>query len=80
MTLNGLMREKGLSRYRLSEISGLPWEDLSDICSGRMRFEQCSAETLFRLSKALETSMEELLLLEAESSMDADFLLEKSGL
>jgi len=72
LTLNEMIKEKGLSRYSLSKMSGVPWETLSDICSGRTKLEQCSKETLSGLSKALEISEEDLMLLEAGSSMDKE--------
>lgn len=64
MTIGDLLEERGLSRYRLSKVSGIPWATLSDICSGKTKMNRCSAETLLKLSKALGISMEELLLLE----------------
>lgn len=72
MTLHELIQERGYSRYRLSKVSGVPWATLSDLCSGKTKFERCSAATLSKLSKTLEISMEELLLLEAGDSMDGD--------
>jgi len=72
MTIGELLEEKGLSRYRLSKISGVPWATLSDICSGKTKFERCSAITLSKLSKALGISIEELILLETGSGMDKD--------
>ena len=72
LTLNELIKEKGISRYRLSKISGVPWATLSDICSGKSNFERCSAATLSKLSKALEISIEELLLIETGNSMDEE--------
>ena len=72
MTINELIQEKRLSRYRLSKISGVPWATLSDLCSGKTKLKRCSAATLSKLSKALEISMEAVLLLEAENSMDED--------
>lgn len=72
MTINELIQEKGFSRYRLSKISGVSWEALSDLCSGKTKLKRCSAATLSKLSKALEINMEELLLLEAGNSMDED--------
>lgn len=72
MTLIGLIQEKGLSRYRLSKISGVPWATLSDLCSGKTKFERCSAATLSKLSKTLEISMEDLMLLETGNSMDEE--------
>ncbi len=72
MTLNELLQTRELSRYSLSEKSGVPWAILSDLCSGRTKFEQCSAATLSKLSKALKISMEELLLLETGDRMGGD--------
>lgn len=70
MTIGELLEEKGLSRYRLSKISGVPWATLADICSGKTKFERCSAMTLSKLSKALGISIEELILLETGTDMD----------
>ena len=72
MTIGELLEEKGLSRYRLSKISGVPWATLADICSGKTKFERCSAMTLSKLSKTLGISIEELILLETGSDMDKD--------
>ena len=35
MTIGELLQERGLSRYRLSKESRVPWATLSDICSGK---------------------------------------------
>ena len=72
MTLLECIKEKGLSRYSLSKISGVPWDTLSELCYGELRFEQCSKELLSKLSEALGTSMEELVLLETGNDMDGD--------
>lgn len=67
MTIIELLKEKGLSRYSLSKTSGVPWATLSDICSGKTDLSRCNAQTLLKLAKALDLSMEELLLLNVES-------------
>lgn len=72
VTIGELLQEKGLSRYRLSKESGVPWATLSDICSGKTKFERCSAATLLKLSKALGITMEELMLLETGGDVDAE--------
>lgn len=66
MTIMELLKEKGLSRYSLSKTSGVPWATLADICSGKTSLNRCSAETLSKLSKALNLSIEEILVLETE--------------
>ena len=58
MTLQQVMKEKGLTRYQLSKTSGIPWATLSDLCSGRTKLERCSGSTLMKLSGALGLSLE----------------------
>lgn len=72
MTLLELIKEKGLSRYSLSKISGVEWDTLSGLCSGETGFEQCSMETLSKLAEALGIGTEELVLLETGNDMDED--------
>ncbi|MDE6604318.1 MAG: helix-turn-helix transcriptional regulator [Lachnospiraceae bacterium] len=72
MTIGELIQERGLSRYRLSKESGVPWATLSDICSGKTKLEHCSAATLSKLSKTLGITMEELMLLETGSDVDTE--------
>lgn len=61
MMLNELLQQKGISKYRLAKNSGIPYTTLTDILSGRAQLEKCSAETVYKLSKELEVSMESLL-------------------
>ena len=53
MRINNLLAQQKMSKYRLSKTSGVPYATVSDICSGKARMEKCSAETLYRLAKAL---------------------------
>ena len=66
MTIQQILREKGLSRYQLSKRSGIPWATLADICSGKTALTRCSAGTLGKLSAALDIPMEELLTMTVE--------------
>lgn len=61
MTVNERMEAKGLTRYRLSKDSGIPYTTVNDICTGKARLEKCSAETVYRLSQTLGVTMEDLL-------------------
>lgn len=60
MILDELMKKKGLTHYRLAVKAGIPHATLSDICSGKTKLEKCSAETVYKLAKALDVSMESL--------------------
>ncbi|AMJ41422.1 helix-turn-helix domain-containing protein [Anaerotignum propionicum] len=66
MTIQQLMQDMNMSRYRLSKISGIPWATLADIYSGKTHLDRCGAGTLSKLSKALGLSIEGLLELESE--------------
>ena len=68
MTINEIIKEKGMSKYSLSKISGIPWATLSDICSGKTSLARCNAQTLQKLSSAFEMTIEEVLKLLPESS------------
>ena len=77
MTINDLMKKKNMSKYRLSKNSGIPYTTLTDILSGKAQLEKCSAETVYKLSKALDVPMEELLAPSLEKR--CDFELFKSN-
>ena len=77
MPINLLMEQKGITRYRLSKLSGVPYTTLGDICNGKTELKKCNAETVYRLAKALDATMEELLA--DEMTERAEFELFKSG-
>ena len=58
MMIDDLLRERNMTRYRLAITAGIPHATLNDICSGKTRLEKCSAETVYKLAKALGVSME----------------------
>ena len=62
MNINDLLAEKKITQYRLSKISGVPFSTISDICTEKARIEKCSAETVYKLAKALGVAMESLVL------------------
>ena len=61
MSINEILTENGMTKYRLAKLSGVPHATLNDICSGKTRIEKCSGETLYKLAKALSVSMETLM-------------------
>ena len=60
-TLESVMERKGLTRYQLSKISGIPWSTLSNICTGKTDFEKCTVGTVRKLANALDLTIEETL-------------------
>ena len=71
------MKSKRITQYRLSKSSGVAYTTINDICSGRARLEKCSAETIYKISKALGVSMESLV--EPCLEKRSDFELFKSN-
>lgn len=58
MIIDRLLESKHMTKYQLAIKAGIPHTTLNDICSGKTKLEKCSAETLYKLSKALCISME----------------------
>ncbi len=79
------MDNKGITLYRLSKETGIPYSTVSDIVSGKTGIENVSAKVLFKLSQFLDVSMEELYLGKQERTMvylynkDRDVLIYTGG-
>ncbi|MCR4722353.1 MAG: helix-turn-helix transcriptional regulator [Eubacteriales bacterium] len=67
MNLRTLLIERNMSMYKLSKISGVPNTTVIDICSGKSSIEGCNAGTVFRLAKALNCSMEEIMMIDTSN-------------
>lgn len=74
MDINALLKEREMTKYRLSKLSCVPNTTINDICSGKARIEKCSAETIYKISKVLNITMEELI----EDNMRRDKSLDKA--
>lgn len=61
MNINKLLAQKGISKYRLAKNSGIAQTTIMDICSGKAQIEKCSADTLYRIAKTLNVTMESLI-------------------
>lgn len=58
MIIEDLIAKRDITKYRLAVQAGIPHATLNDICSGKTKLEKCSAETVYKLAKALGVSME----------------------
>lgn len=76
--INELMQKRNITKYRLAKNSGIPYTTINDICSGKTQIAKCSAETIYRISKELEVSMERLV--EPYVDKRVDFELFKSNI
>ena len=70
MDWNTMLIRKGLTMYRLSECSGVPKTTVLDICAGRSAIERCSGHTIQKLASALECTMEDIMMLMPNASID----------
>lgn len=61
MYVSDLISQKNITKYKVAVETGIPHATLSDICSGKANLMKCSAETLYKLSKVLDVSMENLI-------------------
>ena len=61
MTINALLAERGMTKYKLAKKSNLPHTTVLDMCSGKTELPKCNAETLYKVAKALDTTMEALI-------------------
>ena len=61
MYINTLLKQKDMTKYMLSKRSGVPHTTVLDICNGKTKLNKCNAETVFKLAKVLNVTMEELI-------------------
>lgn len=61
MNIKDIVIDQGFTKYGLSCVSGIPYTTVSDLCNGKVRIEKCSAETVYKIAKALNVTMEDLL-------------------
>lgn len=81
--MNQLLEEKGITKYRLSKESGIPYTTISDICTGKTNLEKCSGETLYHISKVLKMTIEELIepgILADDHNARSEFEIYKSNI
>lgn len=60
MIIDSLLERKHMTKYRLAVEAGIPHATLNDICNGKTKLEKCSAETVYKIAKALNVTMEML--------------------
>ena len=60
MRLSAILNEKKISTYQCSRQSNIPYTTLLELVKEKTSIEKCSAETIYRLAKALDMTMDEL--------------------
>lgn len=70
INLQEFIDSKNITKYHLSQISGVPKTTVIDICSGKSSLQKCSARTVQLLAKALDCSMEYIMSLDDNQKYD----------
>lgn len=77
MIVNDLMEQYGMTKYRLSQDTHIPYMTINDICNGKTSLGKCNAETVYQIAKAFNVTVEELL--EAAKEQRCSFSIFKSN-
>ncbi len=61
MNINQILSEKNMSIYKLAKLSGVPYSTVNDVCNNKTSIAKSTAETVYKLAKTLNVSMEALI-------------------
>lgn len=61
MMIKNILAERNMTIYRLAKTCDIPYATCNDIVNGKAQLEKCSAETVYKIARALNTSVETLL-------------------
>ena len=68
--IDKMLKDKNMSIYQCSKLSGIPYTTLSEVVRGKTNIANCSAEVVYKLAKILNVSMEELMRDSVEARID----------
>lgn len=77
MIVNILIEKKKITKYKLSQMTEIPYTTINDICNKKTDLKNCSAINVYKIAKALEVTVEELI--EPSIEIRIDFDLFKSN-
>ena len=58
---NNAMESLGVTAYRLSKDTGIPYTTISELCNNKIDINKCSAETVYKLALYFECEMKDIL-------------------
>jgi len=59
--LNEYLKEKNMSVYKCSILSGIPYTTVLEIVKGKTTLSKCSVETVYKIARALNVPVEQLI-------------------
>ena len=68
--ISNLLKEKNLSIYQCSKLTGIPYTTLSEVVRGKTNIGKCTVETVYKLAKLLNTTVDELIRDTVEARID----------
>ncbi len=71
--LKKMLEKEGITKYELSQCSGVPYSTIQDICKEKRIPSKCTAETIYKIAKVLRVPMEDLVKPYVEDDFDEDF-------
>ena len=77
MKLKDYISERDINVASLSRESGVPYSTVSELVNGKKTLGRCSADTVYRLSKVLGTTVEDMLVSESGSPFQDRFRLNR---
>lgn len=72
MVINEILKKEKISRYKLSKDSGVPQSTIADLCNGKTTIENCSVGTLYKISKALNVTLDFIMERNEEDKIEAE--------
>jgi len=79
MNVSDILKQKNMTKYKLSKISGVSFTTISEITTGKSKIKNCTGDTLYRLAKALDVTIEDLLADSIEYSVLQSIDVEKQS-
>ena len=70
MRINEILEQENMSKYRLAKESAVPYTTVNELCSGKLSIGKCAAATVYKLSKVLGISVEDLIADEMKRDKD----------
>lgn len=61
MNVNVLLHKHNISKYKLSQLTKVPYSTINDICNGVTSLEKCNAKTVYVIASFFGVSMEDLM-------------------
>ena len=58
MIINVLIEKRKITKYKLSQITQIPYTTINDICSEKTDLKKCSALNVYKIAKALNVPID----------------------